>query len=109
MICKQKSFVNFFAGDTMLFSVTKDPQISASDLKHDLEVINRWPYQWKMAFNPDPNKQATEILFSCKKKEMDYTELTFNGAPVASVKKHKHLVVILEPNLSLVKHLRKNG
>ena len=63
-----KSNVNFFADDTMLFSVIKDPQLSASDLNHDLEVINQWAYQWKMAFNPDPTKQATEILFSCKKK-----------------------------------------
>ena len=41
---------------------------SASDLNHDLEVINQWAHQWKMSFNPDPNKQATEILFSCKEK-----------------------------------------
>ena len=39
----------------MLFSVIKDPQLSASYLNHDLEVIN----QWKMAFNPDPTKQTT--------------------------------------------------
>ena len=71
MICKKhiKSNANFFADDTMLFSVIKDPQLSASDLNHDLEVINQWAYQWKMAFNPVPTKQATEILFSCKKKK----------------------------------------
>ena len=62
----------------MLFSVIKDPQLSASDLNHDLEVINQRAYQWKMAFNPDPTKQAMEILFSCKKKEMDHPKLTFN-------------------------------
>ena len=37
-----KSNVKFFA---MLFSVIKDPQLSASDLNHDLEVINQWAYQ----------------------------------------------------------------
>ena len=63
-----KSNVKFFADDTMLFSVIKDPQLSASDLNHDLEVINQCAYQWKMAFNSDPTKQATEILFSCKKR-----------------------------------------
>ena len=70
MICKKniKSNVKFFADDTMLFSVIKVPQLSACGLNHDLEVINQWAYQWKMAFNPDPTKQATEILFSCKKK-----------------------------------------
>ena len=97
----------FFADDTMLFSVIKDPQLSASDLYHDLEVINQWAYQWKMAFNPDPIKQATEILFSYKKKERNPPELTFNGAPVARMKQHKHLGLIPEPNLSFVKHLYK--
>ena len=58
-----------------------------------------------MAFNPDPTKQATEILFSCKKKEMDHPELSFNGASIARVKEHKHLGPILEPNLSFEKHL----
>ena len=105
MICKKiKSFVNFFADDTLLFSVIKDPQLSASDLNHDLEGISQWEYQWKMAFNPDPTKQATEILFLCKKKEMGHPELTFNGARVARVKEHKHLSLILEPNLSFEKH-----
>ena len=107
MICKKniKSNVKFFADDTMLFSVIKDPQLSASDLNHDLEVINQWAYQWKMAFNPDPTKQATEILFSCKKKEINHPELTFNGASVARVKEHKHLGHIFEPYLSFEKHL----
>ena len=52
----------------MLYSVVYDPISRASDLNHDLELINQWAFQWKMAFNPDPNKQANEISFSCKKK-----------------------------------------
>ena len=36
-----KSNVKFFADDTMLFSVVKDPKISANDLTHDLDVINQ--------------------------------------------------------------------
>ena len=31
-----------------------------------LERINQWPYQWKMQFNPDPKKQANEVIFSRK-------------------------------------------
>ena len=40
--------------------------MSANDLNHDLDVIRQWANQWKLEFNPDPNKQATEVLFSCK-------------------------------------------
>ena len=61
-----KSNIKFFADDTMLFSIVKDPDISAKDLNHALAVINRWAHQWKLEFNPDPLKQATEVLFSCK-------------------------------------------
>ena len=54
-----KSNVNLFADDTMLFSITNDPVISADELNHGLEVINHWTYQRKMEFNSDPKKQAT--------------------------------------------------
>ena len=48
----------------MLFSIVKDPLLSANDLNHDLDLISQWAHQWKMEFNPDPTKQATEISFS---------------------------------------------
>ena len=102
-----KSNVKFFADDTMLYSVVKDPIKSASDLNHDLEVIKQWAIQWKMAFNPDPNKQATEILFSCKKKPVVHPVLYFNGSQVARVNEHKHLGLILHPSLSFEKHLNE--
>ena len=35
-----KSNVKFFADDTMLYSIVKDPNLSASDLSHDLEKID---------------------------------------------------------------------
>ena len=63
-----KSNINFFADDTMLFSIVKDPLITANDLNYDLDIINKWAHQWKLEFNPDPLKSAVEILFSCKKK-----------------------------------------
>ena len=62
-----KSNITFFADDTMLFSIVKYPVLSADDLNHDLDIIFQWAHQWKMEFNPDPTKQATEVLFSCKK------------------------------------------
>ena len=64
-----KSNIRFFANDTMLFSVVNDTVISADELNHDLDIIYQWAHQWKMAFNPDPTKQATEVLFSVKKSQ----------------------------------------
>ena len=61
-----KSKVKFFADDTSLFSVVRDPQSSASDLNHDLGLISIWAHQWKMCFNPDPTKPAEEVVFPRK-------------------------------------------
>ena len=62
-----ESNVKLFADDTSLFSVISDPTISARLLNNDLEKIQQWAFQWKMSFNPDPSKQAQEIIFSKKK------------------------------------------
>ena len=42
-----KSNIEFFADDTMLFFLVKDPEISANDLTHDLDTILQWADQWK--------------------------------------------------------------
>ena len=43
-----KSHVKFFADETMLFSIVKDPIVSANDLNYDLDIIYQWAHQWKM-------------------------------------------------------------
>ena len=72
-----KSNINFFADDTMLFSVVKYPVISVVDLNHDLGIIYQWAFQWKMEFNPDPTKQATDVLFFCKKSQSYSSTVNF--------------------------------
>ena len=66
-----KSNIKLFADDTMLFPIVKDPAISSNNLNCDLD-IQRWAYQWRMEFNPDPTKQATEDLFSCGKSSPNH-------------------------------------
>ena len=91
----------------MLFSIVKDPTISANNLNHDLDIIQQWAYQWKMEFNPDPTKQATEVLFSCKKSSQNHPQLIFNGIDVAKVNDQKHLGLILDSRLSFEKHINE--
>ena len=62
-----KSECKLFADDTSLFSVAHDLNASASDINNDLKLISDWTFQWKKNFNPDPSKQAQEIIFSRKK------------------------------------------
>ena len=91
----------------MLFSIVKDPVISANNLNHDLDIIQQWAYQWKMEFNPDPTKQATEVLFSCKKSSPYHPQLIFNGIAVAKVNDQKHLGLILEIRDYLLKNINE--
>ena len=102
-----KSNIKFFADDTMLFSIVEDPAVSATELNHDLDIICQWAHQWKMEFNPDITKQATEIVFSCKRIKPNHPQLTFNGNAVVKVKDQKHLGLTLAPNLSFSKHIHE--
>ena len=61
----------------------------------------------KMEFNPDPTKQATEVLFSCKKNSPNHPQLFFNGNAVKRENKQKHLGLILDSGLSFNKHFEE--
>ena len=87
----------------MLFSIVKNPEISANVLNHDLDVIRQWAHQWKLEFNPDPTKQATEVVFFCKKSSLNHPQIMFNGTGVAKMNDQKHLGLILESSLSFKK------
>ena len=93
----------------MLFSIMKDSALSAADLNHDLKLICQWAHQCKMEFNPDPTKQAIEVIFSCKKDKSIHTQLTFNGNIVVEVKEQKHLGLTLLSSFSFAKHLHEES
>ena len=67
-----------FADDTSFFSVSKNVDASNSDLNNNLKKIGEWAFQWKMNFNPDPTKQAQELIFSHKVQMINYLPLFFN-------------------------------
>ena len=64
-----KSCPKLFADDTSLFSTIFNSNTTTANLNLDLDKIKCWAYQWKMNFNPDPTKQAQEVIFSRKKKK----------------------------------------
>ena len=100
-----KSNIKFFADDTMVFSLVHDPKTSFDDLNNDLITIQQWAYQWKMEFNPDPSKQAIEVLFSSKRSKPVHPDLTFNDLPVKKMDHHKHLGLELDSGLTFTKHI----
>ena len=54
--------------------------ISASaTLNEDLLLKSKWAYYWMMSFNPDPSKQAIEIVCSKKQSNIQLPALIFNN------------------------------
>ena len=58
------SDVKLLADDTSIFLTVCAPNTMADSLNKDLQKISEWGYKWKMSFNPDPTKQAQEVIFS---------------------------------------------
>ena len=99
------SICKIFADDTSLFSKVLDVNQYTKKLNLDLEKISEWAFQWKMHINPDPNKQANEIIFSPKSKVHFHPPLTFNNNDVKKCPHQKHLGIILDSKLDFNIHV----
>ena len=88
------------------FSVVDDINVSTTNLNSDLSKINAWANQWKMTFNPDPNNQAQDLIFSRKIKKASHPLLNFNNNSVKQVQFQKHLGVYLDSKLEFREHNR---
>ena len=96
------SNAKLFTDDTSLFSVIHDSNTSALELNSDLAKVNRWAFQWKMSFNPDPKKQTQEVIFSQKSKAISHPPLVFNNNNVIQTASQKHLGIILDALLDTI-------
>ena len=81
-----------FADDTSLFKVVYDEQVSSSVLHNDLKTIKSWSFQWKMQFNPDPNIQAVQMVFSRKRTKPYHPQIFFNDTAANQLPKHTHIL-----------------
>ena len=73
--------VKLCADDTSLFSVVHDITTSSCDLNYDLNRVREWAFQWKMSFNPEPSKQAQEVIFTRKLQKKDYPHYILMTVP----------------------------
>ena len=103
---KFSSNAKLLADDTSLFSVIHESSTSALELNSDLAKIKRWAFQWEMSFNPNPKKQAQEVIFSRKSKAISHPPLVFNNNNVIQTTSQKHLGIILDTRLSFEKRLK---
>ena len=99
--------VKLFADDT-LFTVVQDPNAASEKINHDLELESQWAHNWRMSFNPHPQKQAVELRFSKKRLAMDHPVILLNHIPVKQVDEHKHLGLILDSKFSFSAHIKSS-
>ena len=101
------SIVKLFADDTSLFSVVQNKNNSASQLNNVLDKVSDWAYTWKMSFNPDPSKQAQEVIFSRKCTKEDHPPIYFNDIPVTQTTVQKHIGLYLDEKLNYNTHIKE--
>ena len=60
-----------------------------------------------MSFDPDPTKQAQEVIFSRKLIKSIHHLLKFNNFPVQNASSQKHLGLILDEKLHFAYYLKE--
>ena len=96
-----KSNAKLFADGTSLFTKVKDKNM----LNNDLKRISKWAYNWKMLFNPDPDKPAQEVVFSRNMKLQSHPTVSLNIMQVERASYLKHLGIWIEKNLNFKQHI----
>ena len=94
-----------FADDMSHFTRDKDKNESTNIINNELLQISKWVYNWKMLFNPDPNKPAQEVLFSRKNKVQVHPTIYVNNIQVERTSYQKHLGFLLDKKLNLKQHI----
>ena len=92
-----------FADDVALFVKVIDPENAC--IKNDLSTVSKWAKTWKMQFNPDPTKPATEIILSRKRNKRVHPVIEFNNVPVKTDDSTAHLGVISDDKLDFSEHV----
>ena len=98
--CRQLSLLPIFGKGPY-----KDPKTAADDMNHDLTLIQLWANKWRMSFNPDPRKQAIELIFPTRRDNSDHPMLYFNNLRATKLDKHKHLGFVLDSELPFLSHM----
>ena len=93
--------------DTSLFSVVQNKNNSASQLKNDLDKDSDWVYTRKISFNPNPSKEAQEVIFSRKYTKGNHPPIYFNDIPVTQTTIQKRVGLYHDEKFSYNNHIKE--
>ena len=60
-----------------------------------------------LSFNPDPPKQAQEVIFSRKINKVHHPSLLFNNSTIQQISSQKHLGIHLDEELTFKHHINE--
>ena len=90
-----------------MFWVVRDPINTSQKLNNDLHKVSLWVYKLKMSFNPDPSKQAQEVIFSRKINELHHPPLFLNNSTIQQISSQKRLGIHLDEELTFKHHINE--
>lgn len=92
-----------FADDSSIFHiVNNDIYGSVNKMNKDLCSVNDWAGQWLVSINVP---KTVSMFFSTKRKHIKLPPIKLGGTTLLQVFSHKHLGLILAPNLSWNEHI----
>ena len=104
-----ESVAKLFADNRSLFYTVNNTLLSPEIINNSLIKISEWAYQQKMSFDPDPTKQAQDVIFSRKSKKIEYQTIYYNDKPVAHTNCQKHLGMYLDEKLYFLHHIKEKN
>ena len=60
-----------------------------------------------MSFNPDPTKQAEQVIFSTKASKVEHPAIYFDSSEVVTVLHHKRIGLILDETFNFAEHIKE--
>ena len=88
-----------------MFSVVRGPINTSQKLNNDLHQVSLWDNKWKMSVNPDPSKQAQEVIFSRNINKVYHSPHSSNNSTVQQISSQKHLRIHLDEELTFKHHI----
>ena len=64
-------------------------------------------FQWQMQSNPDPNKQANEVIFYRKTNNSSRPPVALSNNDIKKYPHHKHLGIVLDSKRGFKFHVDK--
>ena len=93
-----------FADDTTVYASGKNSSEISAHLSTDLTSASTWSQNWGMQFAAEKSSHLT-ILAQQQQRSLVKVEVKRDGVTIPAVKRHKHLGVTIDENLTWQDHI----